>query len=248
MFDYSWTTLLATAFIVLLSYSVYGLTGFGAAIVGIPLLAHFYPLRFAVPMMLVFDLCAGLMFGLRDRKQVSRPELQWLAPFVLLGMALGIVLLINVNERWLLMVLGTFVLVYAVRNLLKKNATQPISRRWALPAGVIGGSLTSMFGTGGPIYVLYLAGRITDVSVLRASLGVLIFSTALVRLGLFTGSGFYNQPSLLPLAFALAPLGFLGYWLGSRLHARLPAKRASQAVWLLLIGGGASLLWRSIWM
>jgi uncharacterized membrane protein YfcA len=105
-----------------------------------------------------------------------------------------------------------------------------------------------MFGTGGPIYVLYLAGRITDVSVLRASLGVLIFSTALARLGLFTTSGFYNQPSLLPLAFALAPICFLGYWLGSRLHARLPAKRASQAVWLLLIGGGASLLWRSIWM
>lgn len=246
MFDFPWPTLLATAFIVLLAYSVYGLTGFGAAIVGIPLLAHFYPLRFAVPMMLVFDLCAGLMFGLRDRKQVSRPELLWLAPFVLMGMALGIVLLINVNERWLLMVLGTFVLVYAVRNLLKKNATQPISRRWALPAGVIGGSLTSMFGTGGPIYVLYLAGRITDVSVLRASLGILIFSTALVRLGLFTASGFYNQPSLLPLAFALAPLGFLGYLLGSRLHARLPAKRASQAVWLLLIGGGVSLLWRNI--
>jgi uncharacterized membrane protein YfcA len=44
----------------------------------------------------------------------------------------------------------------------------------------------------------------------------------------------------------LAPLGFLGYLLGSRLHARLPAKRASQAVWLLLIGGGVSLLWRNI--
>jgi len=248
MFDFPWPTLLATAFIVLLAYSVYGLTGFGAAIVGIPLLAHFYPLRFAVPMMLVFDLCAGLMFGLRDRKQVSRPELLWVAPFVLMGMALGLVLLINVNERWLLMVLGTFVLFYAVRNLLKKNAAQPISRRWALPAGVIGGSLTSMFGTGGPIYVLYLAGRITDVSVLRASLGILIFSTALVRLGLFTASGFYNQPSLLPLAFALAPLGFLGYWLGSRLHVRLPPQRATQAVWLLLIVGGASLLWRSIRM
>ena len=240
MFDFPWPTLLATAFIVLLAYSVFGLTGFGAAIVGIPLLAHFYPLRFAVPMMLVFDLCAGLMFGLRDRKQVSRLELLWLAPFVLMGMALGIVLLINVNERWLL--------VYAVRDLLNKNASQPISRRWALPAGVIGGSLTSMFGTGGPIYVLYLAGRITDVSVLRASLGILIFSTALVRLGLFTASGFYNQPSLLPLAFALAPLGFLGYWLGSRLHVRLPPQRASQAVWLLLIVGGASLLWRSIRM
>ena len=248
MFDFPWPTLLAAALIVLLSYSVYGLTGFGAAIVGIPLMAHFFPLRFAVPMMLVFDLCAGLMFGLRDRKHISRSELLWLAPFVLTGMAIGLVLLIKVNERWLLMVLGSFVLLYALRNLLNKNTPRPISKRWAVPAGVIGGSLTSMYGTGGPLYVLYLAGRIVDKSTLRASLGILIFSTALVRLGLFTTSGFYAQPSLLPLAFALAPMAFLGYWLGSRLHTRLPPERASQAVYLLLIGGGASLLWRSIHM
>jgi len=248
MLEYSWPTLLATAFIVLLAYSVYGFTGFGAAIVGIPLLAHFYPLRFAVPMMLVFDLCAGLMFGLRDRKHAGGIELLWLAPFVLIGMALGIVLLINVEERWLLMVLGSFVLIYALRNLFDGKNPLSISRGWALPVGVIGGSLTSMFGTGGPIYVMYLAGRIPDVSALRASLGILIFGTALVRLCLFSASGFYNQPSLLPLAFLLAPLGFLGYWLGSRLHARLPAKNTSQAVWLLLVCGGGSLLWRSILM
>lgn len=248
MFDFSWPTILAAAFIVLLAYSVYGLTGFGAAIVGIPLMAHFFPLRFAVPMMLVFDLCAGLMFGLRDRKQMSRPELLWLAPFVLVGMAIGIVLLIKVNERWLLMLLGAFVLLYALRNLLKKNAPKPISRRWAVPAGLIGGSLTSMYGTGGPLYVLYLAGRVADKNTLRASLGILIFSTALVRLGLFTTSGFYNQPSLLALAFVLAPLAFVGYWIGSRLHTRLAPQSAAQAVWLLLIGGGASLLWRSLGM
>lgn len=248
MLDLPWTTLLAAALIVLLAYSVYGLTGFGAAIVGIPLMAHFFPLRFAVPMMLVFDLCAGLMFGLRDRKQMSRPELLWLAPFVLTGMAIGLVLLIKVNERWLLMLLGGFVLLYAVRNLLNKNTPRPISRRWAVPAGVIGGSLTSMYGTGGPLYVLYLAGRIVDKSTLRASLGILIFSTALVRLGLFTTSGFYAQASLLPMAFALAPLAFAGYWLGSRLHTRLPPQRSAQAVWLLLIGGGGSLLWRSMHM
>lgn len=248
MFEFPWPTLLAAALIVLLSYSVYGLTGFGAAIVGIPLMAHLFPLRFAVPMMLVFDLCAGLMFGLRDRKHMSRPELLWLAPFVLFGMVIGITLLIKVDERWLLMLLGAFVLLYALRNLLTKNVPKPISRRWALPAGVIGGSLTSMYGTGGPLYVLYLAGRVADKSTLRASLGILIFSTALVRLGLFTGSGFYAQASLLPLAFALAPFAFLGYLLGSRLHTRLPAQRASQAVWLLLMVGGGSLLWRSIQM
>ncbi len=37
-----WATLLAAAFIVTLGYTVYGLTGFGASIVALPLLAHFF--------------------------------------------------------------------------------------------------------------------------------------------------------------------------------------------------------------
>ena len=248
MIDLAWPTLLSAALIVTLSYTVYGLTGFGAAIVGIPLLAHFFPLRFAVPMMLVFDLCAGLLLGLRNHKSLDRPELLRLAPFVLVGMGLGITLLVNVGERWLLMVLGTFVLVYAGWSLSSKATPAPVSPRWAAPAGLIGGAFTSLYGTGGPIYVIYLARRLGDKTVLRASIGVLIFGTALVRLALFTGHGFYAQQGLLALALALVPCAVLGYLAGSRLHERLPTQRATQAVWLLLIAGGGSLLWRSVTM
>ena len=63
MTDLPWPTLLATALILFGAYTVYGLTGFGSTIVAMPLLAHLYPLRFAVPMMLVFDISAGLLLG-----------------------------------------------------------------------------------------------------------------------------------------------------------------------------------------
>ena len=244
MVDLPWWTLFATALIVTLGYTVYGLAGFGAAIVAIPLLAYFYPLRFAVPMMLVFDLFAGLLLGLRNYRLVDRRELLRLVPTLLIGMAVGATLLVRAPEQWLLLLLGAFVLTYASWSLLGKTSTAAISPRWAIPAGAVGGVFTALYGTGGPIYTIYLARRLPDKTVLRATTGVLIFGTALIRLALFTGSGFYSQDGLLPLAFALLPCALIGYLAGSYLHFHIPTQRAKQAVWLLLIAGGASLIWR----
>ena len=248
MIELPWPTLLAAALIVTLGYTVYGLTGFGAAIVAIPLLAQFFPLRFAVPMMLVFDLFTGLLLGLKNRQHLSRPELLRLLPILSVGMLAGVTLLVHVNERWLLLLLGAFIVGYAVWSLTRRLAPTPISARWALPAGLVGGAFTALYGTGGPIYTIYLARRLPDKTQLRATIGVLIFGTALIRLALFTGSGFYRQAGLLPLAFALLPCALIGYLAGSRLHARLPTPRVVQAVWLLLIVGGTSLLLRALAM
>lgn len=246
--DLPWFTLLSAAVIVTVAYTVYGLTGFGAAIIAIPLLAHFFPLRFAVPMMLMFDLFAGFLLGLKNRRQLDRQELLRLLPFLLLGMAAGVTLLVQASERWLLILLGIFVLGYASWSLLSKAVPGPVSPRWAVPAGMIGGAFTAMYGTGGPIYMIYLVRRLPDKNVMRATIGVLIFGAALIRLVLFTGSGFYTQPGLLPLSFALLPCALLGYLAGSHLHKHMSTQRAVQAVWLLLIAGSSSLLWRGLTM
>ena len=246
MIELPWITLLSAALIVTLAYTVYGLTGFGAAIVGIPLLVHFLPLRFAVPMMLVFDLFAGLLLSLKQRKHLDKKELLRLLPYLSIGMAAGATLLALASERWLLLLLGSFVLSYAGWSLLSKVAPAPVAAVWAIPAGVVGGAFTALYGTGGPIYMIYLARRLPDKTVMRATIGVLIFGTALIRLVLFTGSGFYTQRGLLPLAFALLPCALIGYLAGAHLHQRMSSQRAVQAVWLLLIVGGASLLWRGL--
>lgn len=248
MIGLPWTTLLPAALIVMLAYTVYGLTGFGAAIVAIPLLAQFFPLRFAVPMMLMFDLCAGALLGLRNHRQLNRPELLRLLPLLMVGMVAGVTLLVHVPERWLLFVLGGFVVAYAAWSLTTKAVPAPVSPRWAVPAGLVGGAFTALYGTGGPIYTIYLARRVADKTALRATIGVLILCTALIRLALFTGSGFYAQPGLVSLGFLLMPCALVGFLLGSRLHARMAPQRVLQAVWLLLIVGGAGLVLRAAQM
>jgi hypothetical protein len=244
MIDLPWPTLVAVGLIVTLGYTVYGFTGFGASIVAVPLLAHFLPLRFAVPMMLVFDLLAGFLLSLKNRGHVDRGELLRLLPFLLTGMVIGAALLAKAPDRWLLVVLGGFVFGYASLNLLRRSNPALISTKWAIPAGVAGGVFTALYGTGGPIYTMYLARRLADKSVLRATIGTLILLAALARLVLFTASGFYSQRGLLPLAFALVPCALAGYLAGSHLHVRLPARRVAQGIWLLLVAAGASLLWR----
>jgi uncharacterized protein len=243
--DLPLASVVAAALIVVLAYTVFGLTGFGAAIVGVPLLAHFFPIRFCVPMMLVFDLCAGLLLGLKNRREVDRAELLRLAPFVAVGMLLGITALVRVPERALLALLGSFVAGYAAWSLAGRASTRTLRPAWAAPAGIVGGVFTALYGTGGPIYTIYLARRLGDPRRLRASIAVLIFCTAWARLALFSATGLFAQPSLLRLALVLLPCAVVGYFIGSHLHGRLAPAQAARVVWALLVASGASLLVRA---
>lgn len=243
--DLPLVTIVAAALAVTLAYIVFGLTGFGAAIVGVPLLAHVMAIRFAVPMMLVFDLCAGLLLGLRNRRDVDRGELLRIAPFVAVGMILGVTALVRAPERWLLGILGAFVFGYACWSLLQRGAPRPIPARWVAPAGMAGGVFTALYGSGGPIYTVYLARRLGDATRLRATIAVLIFGTAWARLVLFSATGLLFQPSLLNLAVLLLPCAIAGYFIGSHLHRRLEPRHASRAIWILLLASGASLVWRA---
>ena len=211
-----------------------------------PLLVQVFPLRFAVPMMLLFDLGAGALLGLRNRRRLNLPELKRLLPILCLGMLAGVTLLARAPERWLLPVLGAFLIGFALWSLTRRGEPTLISSRWALPAGLAGGAFTALYGTGGPLYTVYLARRLVDKVELRATLGVLVFSTALIRLLLFTAGGFYAQPGLLMLSLVLMPCALAGFAIGSALHARIATARALQLIWLLLIGSGTSLVLRAL--
>jgi uncharacterized membrane protein YfcA len=239
-------TVVLLALIVIMAYTVFGLTGFGSSITAMPLLVQVIPLRMAVPLMLIFDLCSGLLMGLKNRRVVDRKELLRLIPFMLAGMTLGVVALVKVPERFLLLVLGIFILAYSAWSLLGKREPKPLATAWSAPLGMAGGVFTALFGTGGPIYTIYLARRLNDKAVLRATISALIFVTGISRLVLFSSAGFYKQDSLLWLAAVLLPCAMLGLFLGNRLHSRLPAQRVVQAIWVLLIAGGASLVVRNL--
>jgi uncharacterized membrane protein YfcA len=231
--------------IVVFAYTVVGTTGFGASITSVPLLVHLLPLTSVVPMMVILDLCAGTLIVGRNYRSIERRELLRLLPFMLLGVALGTSLLVSAPERLLLLALGIAVFCYAVWSLWGRTPARPIAPVWSLPLGTVGGVFSALFGTGGPVYTIYLARRIDDKSRLRATISTLIFLSALARLAAFLAAGVYRRELLLLVAM-MVPCMLLGLYAGSRLHLRLPAKQVIRIIWSLLLVSGSSLIWRSL--
>jgi uncharacterized membrane protein YfcA len=239
-------TMAVAAAIILLAYTVFGLTGFGSSITAAPFLVLLFPLRFAVPMMVILDLISATLLALRNHRHVAWREIGRLFPYAAIGMLIGVTMLVHAPERPLLLLLALFVLGYLARAVFGSPRTRDLATWWAAPLGTAGGIFTSLFGTGGPIYTIFMAGRLHDKSALRATMGMLILMTALVRVVLFTGAGFYLQPGLLAMSALLMPAVLIGLWLGSHLHHRLPTERVVQAIQLVLLIGALNLIRRGV--
>ncbi len=228
------------------AYTAYGLAGFGSTVIALPLLAQFFALKFAVPLLMLMDLAAFLLFGARVRKRIRYDEIAWLVPFMLAGMAAGLTLLIEVPERKLLAVLGAFLLLYAIYSLARRGPPARLQRAWCFPIGLAGGVFSALFGTGGVLFAIYNAGRIRDKDALRATNAAMIMLSSLLRVVLFGATGLLTQDGLLATALYLLPAMVAGAWLGNRLHASVPTNAVVKAVYALLVISGLTLLARSL--
>jgi hypothetical protein len=150
--------LILAAVIVFIGYVVFGVTGFGASPITIPMLAHFLSLTLVLALAAILDLASALVLSVHTRRQVDRRELYVLVPFTLGGLVLGVTLLVNLSRSVTLFALGAFVCAYALYAALRRDPPHGLSRRWAVPAGFSGGVLGALFGIGGPPYVMYLEG------------------------------------------------------------------------------------------
>lgn len=245
----SWVYCIAPL-IVFAGYVAFGISGFGSTIIVVPILAQFLPLKFIVPLMVLLDLSALAMMRANKGMQArDMKEIRSILPFMLIGMALGAYLLKSVPERYLMLALGLFVAGYALNTLLRsKGVIGTIAPLWRAPIALLGGTASSLFGAGGPIYAIYISRRLHDPTVMRATMSAIIAISVVVRVVIFLLSGLLLNADL-GLAL-LALFGFMvgGMMLGMRLHSRMKPEHVRRVVHLLLIISGGSLVLRALLM
>src|SRR5919198_2714892 len=115
---------------------IFGITGFGSALVTIPLATHLVPLAFALPLFAVVDLCCAFSVGLENPRNAVRAEWRRLVPMILAGTALGVTLLVNLPRSAAMLLLGVFVLTYALYSLLRHGPGRGLDSRWAWLPGL----------------------------------------------------------------------------------------------------------------
>jgi uncharacterized membrane protein YfcA len=236
----------AAGLILFLAYSLRAITGFGSALVAVPLLSLFLPLQFVVPWIVALDVAAAFVLtgaSWRNR-EVDWGEIRWLLPPASLGILLGLLLLVELPQRALALGLGGLIILFGLRYLLGLHGERPVSRIWALPAGALGGAIGSLFATGGPPSVIYLSHRLRDKSRLRATLSGLFLIEGGLRLLAFVAAALLVQPGMLKALLLGAPIMGLALYAGHHVHISLSQRRVLQLVGVLLAASGCALIWR----
>jgi len=226
-------------------YVVFGITGFGASLMTVPILSHFYPVPFVLALACILDLSSSVLLGWRRRRQADRAELVRVLPFSLVGAVAGVTLLVNLPRAAVVIAIGLFIVLYGMYGLVARPPTRQVSRRWAPLAGFMGGATGTLFGMGGPPVAIYITRRILDKERLMATLSLGVGFNLLIRFGVFAAAGLLFQKELIPGLLLFAPAAFLGVQLGSRLHLTMPTPTLLKIVYVMLIGSGISLVVRN---
>jgi len=93
------SVLILVGFVVFAGYMVFGVTGFGASPITIPVLVHLLPLTFVLALAAILDLSSALVLGFHTRRQADAGELAALVPFTLVGLTLGVTLLVHLHRH-----------------------------------------------------------------------------------------------------------------------------------------------------
>ena len=239
------TTFVIAATVVAGAYVIFGITAFGAALFTVPILSHFLPLDFVLPMCALIDMSAALALGVRFSREADWSELKWMVPLSLAGAVTGVTLLVALPRQATIAGIGAFLVAYGIYALRQKEAVRMVSRAWAPVAGFIGGAIGTLFGMGAPPYAIYLTHRMPDKLAFRATLSSMVIFSVSMRALVFTASGLMLADRLAGFA-VLLPVALAGLWLGNRIHSRISRAGLLRVVAGLLLLIGVSLLARAL--
>ena len=226
---------------------VFGITGFGAALVTVPLATHFVPLPFALALYVLMDLANAFRVGFENPKDAVKSEWTRLVPTILLGTIAGVTLLVNLPRGAATLALGVFVALFSLYSLLRKpDSHGVVSPRWAWVAGFAGGVTSTIFGAGGPPYAMYLSHRGLSKEKYRATMGFATLTSISLRTVAFLAIGFLLDPKVWLYALFVVPAGLAGIWAASHLFRRISRETLMRTVAFMLLASGSSLIVRAV--
>jgi uncharacterized membrane protein YfcA len=215
-----------------------GFTGFGLAVVGVPLLSLFFAPAEIVPSIMILAFLAGLQL---IPKIWRRVDWKLLLPTVIgaaIGTPLGTWLLAGVSADAMRVLIGVAVLAASLAVQLGfRFARRPhagISAGFGAVAGLTGGAAAM---PGPSVIFLFLAVPIAHEAG-RASLILFFQISAAMSAVAATFAGLMVLHSLI-LGAMLVPAMLIGNWLGDRVFDKASAKTYRRIVVLLLAGLGA---------
>ncbi len=226
------------------SSMVYGVIGFGDALVLLPIITPLIGIKNAVILVNLWGLLTSFLNFVKYRQFLDRG---YFFRFISLGIPatiFGTFLFIEIGLEWIDLMLGIFIFGYSVQKLYhyvrksekvdaikQLNTTSPL----ILAGGFTYGLLTSLISAAGPVNVAMLekTGHYRENFIENFAIIAFTLSVARTPLYFLTDIFPYDLAILFLLGF---PVIFLGIKLGHKLTPKIPVKTFQILIFCFLIG------------
>lgn len=205
--------LLVTAFV---AATARGFSGFGAALIFLPLAATVTDPKIASPLLLITDAVLAVGFIPNAFRAADKREVATMGLGAAIGIPIGTAMLVHLDPlhiRWGIVVLAGAMLALLMSGWrYRGKPTPPLT----FSVGAFGGVCSGAAQVGGPAIVAYWLGSHAAAAIIRANI-ILYFaiSTAIAIVAYFAGG--VLTLTVLKLSLVVGPIYALGLFLGSRL-------------------------------
>ena len=226
-----------------------GTLGVGTPLLTVPLMALVLPAQLAVILMVMPVVVANVWQAFKAGRLHAAAVRFWpVFVAILIGTYGGVAILATIDERSLLLVVGTVVIAAAIlqsssyRHRLPPTLEKPCGVLFGLASGVVGG-LSSMFGPMLIIYLVSIPGL--DKERFVATISFLYISCVIPWVAMLAWFGILDQKLVLLSSLATLPV-VVGLFVGEALRKGVSDARFRKMVLVVLLVSGGAMLWRAL--
>jgi uncharacterized membrane protein YfcA len=216
------------------------LSGFGFALLSVPLMTLVVSPRDAVIISTIIGATSTSVQAVLDRPHLDWPLAKRLSIAAYIGMPFGLGAFLVVSETGLRLVLGLVVLI-ATFLLLRGFRLRDEQHHYDWILGIISGILSSSTSTNGPPLVFLMQARQMSPATFRATINTVFALSNIGALALFLGAGKVTTDNLAGVGVALPSLG-IALSLGYVARKHISPERFKNLVIVLLLLSSVSVL------
>jgi hypothetical protein len=235
--------ILAVIFLATLIRSAFG---FGEALIAVPLLALYLPIKVAAPLAVLISITIAAVVVAQDWRKIHFRSTGWLFASTLLGIPVGLLLLTSTHQRAVKIALAIFILAFSLYSLLGRRPPElkQDNAGWLLGCGFCAGVLGGAYGMNGPPLVIYGAMRRWSAQHFRATLQGYFLPASIVGMAGYWAAGLWTRPVTHYFLLSL-PILWPAIWLGRVVNHRMHGEGFLRCVYLGLMGIAVLLLVQS---
>jgi len=221
--------------------------GFGEALIAVPLLALFLPLKVAAPLAVLVSITIAAVVVAQDWRKIHLRSTGWLVGSTLFGIPVGLLLLTSSHQKAVKIALGIFIVAFSVYSLLGRRPPELMtdSKAWLLGCGFAAGVIGGAYGMNGPPLVIYGAMRRWSAQHFRATLQAYFLPASVIGMFGYWLAGLW-VPAVTHYYLLCLPFLLPAVWLGRVVNHRLRGDAFLKYVYVGLAGIGVVLLAESV--